>query len=61
MPNSRQDESQTGIKISRRNINNRIYADDTTLMAEAEEEQTSALMRVKALWKNWLKIWHSKN
>ena len=49
MPNSRQDESQAGIKMSRRNINNHIYADDTTLMAEAEEEQKSALVRVKAL------------
>ena len=47
MQNARLDESQTGIKISRRNINNFRYADDTTLMAESEEELKSLLMRVK--------------
>ena len=41
------DESQTGIKIARRNINNLTCADDTTLMAESEEELKSLLMRVK--------------
>ena len=41
------DESQTGIKIARRNINNLRYADDTTLIAESEEELKSLLMRVK--------------
>ena len=41
------DEAQTGIKIVRRNINNFRYADDTTLMAESEEELKSLLMRVK--------------
>ena len=41
------DESQAGIKIARRNINNLKYADDTTLMAESEEELKSLLMRVK--------------
>ena len=42
------DETQTGIKIARRNINNLRYADDTTLMAEREEERTkSLLMKVK--------------
>ena len=40
-------ESQAGIKIARRNINNLRYADDTTLMAESEEELTSLLMKVK--------------
>ena len=40
-------EAQTGIKIARRNINNLIYADDTTLMAESEEELKSLLMKVK--------------
>ena len=40
-------ESQVGIKIARRNINNLRYADDTTLMAESGEEQKSLLMRVK--------------
>ena len=47
MWNARQDELQVGIKISRRNINNLRYADDTTLMAECEEELKSLLMRVK--------------
>ena len=41
------DESQAGIKIARRNINNLRYADDTTLMAESEEELNSLLMKVK--------------
>ena len=41
------DEAQTGIKISRRNINNLRYADDTTLRAEGEEELKSLLMKVK--------------
>ena len=41
------DELQTGLKIARRNINNLRYADDTTLMAESEEELKSLLMRVK--------------
>ena len=41
------DESQAGLKIARRNINNLRYADDTTLMAESEEDLKSLLMRVK--------------
>ena len=41
------DESQAGLKIARRNINNLRYADDTTLMAESEEELKNLLMRVK--------------
>ena len=41
------DESQAGIKIARRNINNLRYADDTTLMAESEEELKSLLMKLK--------------
>ena len=41
------DEAQAGIKISRRNINNLRYADDTTLMAESEEELKSLWMKVK--------------
>ena len=41
------DESQAGIKIARRNINNLIYADDTTLIAESEEELKSLLIKVK--------------
>ena len=47
MRNAGLHETQTGIKISRRNINNFRYADDTTLMAESEEEQKSLLMKVK--------------
>ena len=47
MRNARQDEAQVGIKISGRNINNLRYADDTTLMAESEEELKSLLMKVK--------------
>ena len=41
------DEAQAGIKIARRNINNLTYADDTTLMAESEEELKNLLMKVK--------------
>ena len=44
---NRLDEAQAGIRISRRNINNFRYADDTTLMAESEEGLKSFLMRVK--------------
>ena len=47
MQNARLDEAQAGIKIARRNINNLRYADDTTLMAESEEELKSLLMNVK--------------
>ena len=47
MRNARLDEAQTGIKIARRNINNLRYADDTTLMAESEEELKSLLMKMK--------------
>ena len=47
MRNARLDELQAGIKIGGRNINNLRYADDTTLMAESEEELKSLLMRVK--------------
>ena len=47
MRNTRLDEEQAGIKIARRNINNLRYANDTTLMAESEEELKSLLMKVK--------------
>ena len=47
MRNAGLDEAQNGIKIARRNINNLRYADDTTLMAESEEELKSLLMKVK--------------
>ena len=47
MRNAWLDEAQAGIKIARRNLNNLRYADDTTLMAESEEELKSLLMKVK--------------
>ena len=47
MGNARLDEAQAGIKIAGRNINNFRYADNTTLMAESEEELKSLLMKVK--------------
>ena len=47
MRNARLDEAQAGIKIARRNINSLIYANDTTLMAESEEELKNLLMKVK--------------
>ena len=47
MKNAGLEETQTGIKIARRNINHPKYADDTTLMAESEEELKSLLMKVK--------------
>ena len=56
MQNARLDESQARIKIARRNINNLRYADDTTLMAESEEQLKSFLMRVKASEKSGLKL-----
>ena len=47
MRNSGLEEAKVGIKIARRNINNLIYADDTTFMAESEQELKSLLMKVK--------------
>ena len=47
MQNAKLDEAQTGIKITRRNINNLRYSDDITLMAESEEELKSLLIKVK--------------
>ena len=47
MRNPGLEEAQAGIKIDRRNINNLTYADDTTLMAESEEELKNLLMKVK--------------
>ena len=59
--NAKLDEAQAEIKISRRNINNLKYADDTTLTAESEEELKSLLKKVKEeSEKKWLKI-HSEN
>ena len=60
--NARLDEAQAGIKIAGRKINNLRYADDTTLMAESEEELKSLLMEGKEeSEENWLKAQHSKN
>ena len=56
MKNAGLDESQAGIKIAGRNINNLRYADDTTLMAESEEELKSLLMKVKESEKAGLKL-----
>ena len=64
--NAELDEAQAGIKIAKRNINNLRYADDTTLMAEREEELKSLLMKVKEesekvglkLNIQKMKIWH---
>ena len=63
MQNARIDESQAGIKIVRRNINNLRYADDTALMAESEEELKSLWMRVKEESEKagLMKTQHSKN
>ena len=54
------DEAQAEIKIVGRNINNLRYSDDSTFMAESEEELKSLLMKVKE-WKSWLKAQHSEN
>ena len=56
------DKAQAGIKTAGRNINNFIYGDDTTLMAESEEDLKSLLMKVKEeSGKSWLKAQHSEN
>ena len=59
MQNAGLDEAQPAIKIAGRNINNLRYADDTSLMAESEEELKSLLMKVKEESENWLKTQHS--
>ena len=62
MRNAGLEEAEAGIKIAGRNINNLRYADDTTLMAESEEELTGLLMKVKEKsGKCWLKAQHSDN
>ena len=62
MRNAGLEEAQAGIKVARRNINNLRYADDTSLMAESEEELKSFLMKVKEeSEKVWLKAQHSEN
>ena len=61
MRNAGLEEAQAGIKISRKNINNLRYADDTTLITESEEEVKSLLRKVRGEWKSWLKAQHSEN
>ena len=62
MRNTGLDEAQAGHEIAGRNINNLRYADDTTFMAESEEELKSILMKVKEeSEKSWLKAQHSEN
>ena len=61
MRNAGLEEAQAAINITGRNINNLRYADDTTLMAESEEELKSLLKKVKGEWKSWLKAQHSEN
>ena len=61
MRNAGLEETQAGIKIAGRNINNLRYADDTTLLAETEEELKSLLMKVKKESKSWLKAQDSEN
>ena len=62
MKNAGLEEAQAGIKIARRNINNLRQADNTTLMAESEQELKSLLMKVKEeSEKSWLKAQHSEN
>ena len=63
MRNAGLEEAQAGIKIAGRNINNLRYADDTTLMAEIEEEGTKKPLdeSEKGEWKSWRKAQHSEN
>ena len=62
MRNAGLEEAQAGIKIARRNIHNLRYADDTTLMAESEEELKNLLIEnERGEWKSWLKAQHSEN
>ena len=60
MRNAGLEETQAGIKIAGRNINNLRYADDTILMAESEEELKNLLMKEET-GKSWLKAQHSEN
>ena len=61
MRNAGLEEAQAGIKIAGRNINNLRYADDTTLMAESEEEIESLDESERGKWKSWPKAQHSEN
>ena len=64
MKNAGLKEAQAGLKIAGRNINNLRYADDTTLMAESEEELSELFSldeSERGEWKSWLKAQHSEN
>ena len=62
MRNAGLEEAQAGIKIAGKYINNLRYADDTTLLAESEEELKEPLdKREREEWKSWLKTQHSEN
>ena len=61
MRNAGLEKAQAGIKIAGRNINNLRYADETTLMAESEEELKSLDESERGEWKIWLKAQHSEN
>ena len=61
MRKDRLDEAQAGIKTARRNISNLRYTDDTTLMAESQEELESLDESQRGEWKDWLKTQHSEN
>ena len=61
MRNTGLEEAQAGVKIAGRNINNLRYADDTTIMAESEEELEPLDESQRREWKSWLKIQHSEN
>ena len=61
MQNAGLDEVQARIKIGGRNINNLRYADESTLMAESEEELKNLLIKVKKESESWLKTQHSEN
>ena len=61
MRNAGLDEAQAEIKIAGRNVNNLRYTDDTTLMAESEEELKSLNESERRDWKSWLKTQHSEN
>ena len=61
MRNAGLEEAQAGIKISGRNTINLRYADDTTLMAESEEEQKLLNESERGEWKSWLKAQHLEN
>ena len=61
MKNAGLEEAQAGIKFAGRNINNLRYADDTTLMAESEEELKTLDESERGEWKSWLKAQRSEN